>query len=191
MSLRGPPNMNGAAIVNDEFDVVVVGGGPVGLWLACELALANVKVALLERRSERVTQIRALAMHGRTLEVFALRGLADRFLLRGRRLPIGHFGALDTRLDFSVFDTRFPFVLLLPQPTTEAILEERALELGADIKRNHLVETIESRTDDTIIEGRTGETPFRLSARYVVGADGARSITRRAGRIDFAGDSAR
>ena len=76
-------------VMNKHLDVVVVGGGPVGLWLACELALAKVKVVVLERRAERVTQSRALGIHGRTIEVFALRGLADRFLSHGRRLPIG------------------------------------------------------------------------------------------------------
>ena len=122
--------------------------------------------------------------------MFALRGLADRFLSHGRPLPIGHFGALDTRLDFSVFDTRFPFALLLPQPTTEGLLEERALELGVDIRRGHVVETVEPRADGVVVEGRNGEAPFRLSARYVVGADGARSIVRRAAGIDFAGHPA-
>ena len=66
--------------MSDEFNVVIVGAGPVGLWLACELALAKVKVCVLERRTERVTQCRALGIQGRTLEVFALRGLADRFV---------------------------------------------------------------------------------------------------------------
>lgn len=73
--------------MSNEFDVVVIGGGPVGLWLACELALAKVKVLVLERRTERVTQSRALTLHGRTLEVFALRGIAERFLSQGRPNP--------------------------------------------------------------------------------------------------------
>lgn len=99
--------------MDNEFDVLVVGVGPVGLWVACELALAKVNVAVLERRAEPVTQSRALAIQGRTLEVFALRGLADRFVSRGRPIPKGHFGGLGTGLDFSVFDTRFAFTLLL------------------------------------------------------------------------------
>jgi len=176
--------------MDKEFDVAIVGGGPVGLWLACELALAKVKVVVLERRTERVTQSRALAIHGRTLEVFALRGLADRFLARGRSIPSGHFGALDTRLDFSVIDTRFPFMLLLPQATTEALLEERALEIGVIMRRVHFVEAVED-ANHVVISGRYGGTPFRFSARYVVGADGARSMVRRAAAIDFVGHPAR
>ena len=177
-------------VLSNEFDVLVVGGGPVGLWVACELALAKVNVTVLERRADSVTQSRALAIQGRTLEVFALRGLADRFLSRGRPIPKGHFGGLGTALDFSVFDTRFPFTLLLPQATTEALLEERALELGVEIRRGHFVETAEPFADGVVLEGRNGEASFRFSARYVVGADGARSLVRRAAGIDFAGHPA-
>jgi 2-polyprenyl-6-methoxyphenol hydroxylase-like FAD-dependent oxidoreductase len=124
-------------IMSNEFDVVVIGGGPVGLWLACELALAKVKVLVLERRTERVTQSRALTLHGRTLEVFALRGIAERFLSQGRPNPGFFFGGLDTLLDFSTLESRFPFTLFLPQATTERLIEERALELGVDIRRGH------------------------------------------------------
>ena len=182
--------MRGEMVMSNEFDVVVVGGGPVGLWVACELALAKVNVAVLERRAEPVTQSRALAIQGRTLEVFALRGLADRFLSRGRPIPKGHFGGLGTALDFSVFDTRFPFTLLLPQATTEALLEERALELGVEIRRGHFVESAKPCADGVVLEGQNGEASFRFSARYVVGADGARSLVRRAAGIDFAGHPA-
>ena len=177
-------------VLSNEFDVLVVGAGPVGLWVACELALAKVNVAVLERRAEAVTQSRALAIQGRTLEVFALRGLADRFLSRGRPIPKGHFGGLGTALDFSVFDTRFPFTLLLPQETTEALLEERALELGVEIRRGHLVETAKPCADGVVLEGQNGEASFCFSARYVVGADGARSLMRGAAGIDFVGHPA-
>src|SRR5258705_3767276 len=189
VSASWPPNRS--TRMDKEFDVVIVGGGPVGLWLACELALAKVRVVVLERRTERVIQSRALAIHGRTLEVFALRGLADRFLTRGRPVPSMHFGALDTRLDFSVIDTRFPFMLVLPQATTEALLEERALEIGVNVRRGHFVETVEQDANHVVISGRDREVPFRFSARYVVGADGARSKVRHAAPIDFVGHPAR
>jgi 2-polyprenyl-6-methoxyphenol hydroxylase-like FAD-dependent oxidoreductase len=178
-------------IMDDGFEVIVVGGGPVGLWLACELALAKVKVVVLERRAERVTQSRALTLHGRTLEMFALRGLADRFLSLGRPVPGFHFGGLDTPLDLSVFESRFPFTLFLPQATTERLIEEHALELGVDIRRGCLVELVEQHATGVVIEGRSREASFRMSAGHVVGADGARSIVRRAAGIDFAGYPAR
>jgi 2-polyprenyl-6-methoxyphenol hydroxylase-like FAD-dependent oxidoreductase len=178
-------------LMSNEFDVVIVGGGPVGLWLACELALAKVKVVVLERRIERITQSRALTVHGRTLEVFALRGIADRFLSQGRPIAGFHFGGLDTLLDFSAMDSRFPFTLFLPQATTEGLIEERALELGVDIRRDFSVETVEQNTDDVVVAGRNGEAPFQFVARYVVGADGARSVVRRTSGIDFAGQAAR
>jgi len=177
--------------LSDEFDVVIVGAGPVGLWLACELALAKVKVAVLERRTERVKQSRALGMQGRTLEVFALRGLADRFVSRGRTMPFGHFGGLATPLDLSVFETRYPFVLLLPQAVTEELLEEHALELGVVILRGHVVQTIDARAEEVVVADLSGATAFQLSARYVVGADGARSVVRRAADIAFSGHPAR
>jgi 2-polyprenyl-6-methoxyphenol hydroxylase-like FAD-dependent oxidoreductase len=178
-------------IMGDDFEVAIVGGGPVGLWLACELALAKVKVTVLERRTERIAQSRGLTIHGRTLEMFALRGLADRFLPLGRPIPGIHFGGLDTLLDFSVLESSFPFALFLPQATTERLIEERALELGVDIRRGCLVETLEQDAAGVVIEGRSGEAPFRISARYAVGADGGRSMVRRAAGIDFVGYPAR
>src|ERR1700758_2931555 len=101
-------------VLSNEFDVLVVGAGPVGLWVACELALAKVSDAVLERRAEPVTQSRALAIQSRTLEEFALRGLTDRFLSRGHPIPKGHFAGLCTPFYFSGFQQRFPFMLFLP-----------------------------------------------------------------------------
>lgn len=177
-------------VLSNEFDVVVVGAGPVGLWVACKLALAKVNVTVLERRTDPIAHSRALAIQGRTVEVFALRGLADRFLSRGRKIPKGHFGGISTLLDFSVFDTRFPFTLFLPQATTEALLEERALELGVEIRRGHVVEVALQCPSRVVLEGKKGDASFRFSARYVVGADGARSLMRRVAGIDFVGHPA-
>jgi 2-polyprenyl-6-methoxyphenol hydroxylase-like FAD-dependent oxidoreductase len=176
--------------MDTEYDVAIVGGGPTGLWLAAELALAKVRVIVLERRAERVKQSRGLAIHGRTLEVMALRGLADRFLSRGRPSPHFHFGVSETPLDFSGFDSRFPFVLLLPQAVSEEILEQHALTTGAEIRRSALVDKIEQSEDRVIIFGRDSNASFQIFARYVVGADGSRSMVRRQADIAFLGDPA-
>lgn len=176
--------------MHNKFDVVIIGGGPVGLWLASELALAKVRVAVLERRVERSTRAHPLSIHGRTMEIFALRGLADRFLSRGRPISAGQFGALDTHLNFSEPESRFPEMFLLPQAVTEELLDDRALELGVEIRRGHRVQKVSQHVDGVVIDGHNGEASFRLSARYVVGTDGARSMVRKAAGIDLPGDPA-
>uniref|UniRef100_UPI0031016F64 FAD-dependent oxidoreductase n=1 Tax=Neorhizobium sp. EC2-8 TaxID=3129230 RepID=UPI0031016F64 len=170
-----------------NYDVVVVGAGPVGLWLACELKLAGVNVAVLERRTERTAQSRALTIHGRSLEVFALRGLAERFLSAGKPIPTGHYAVLDTRLDFSPFNTRFPYTLFIPQAVTEERLEERALELGVVIVRGVAATGILDDGKRVHISTDGGE----FSGSYVVGADGARSIVREQAGISYEGAQAR
>ncbi|WP_163780256.1 FAD-dependent monooxygenase [Myxococcus vastator] len=171
-------------------EVAVVGSGPTGLMLACELALAGVKVCVLERREEPVRESRALTMHPRSLEVLALRGMEARFLERGRPLPTGHFGLLDTRLDFSGLDTTFRYTLFLPQAITEALLAEHARGLGVDIRRGHVVESLRQDEAGVDLAGRAKGVPFRCRARYGVGADGARSAVRQLAGIAFPGTEA-
>ncbi|WP_113447873.1 FAD-dependent monooxygenase [Rhizobium cremeum] len=168
-------------------EVIIVGAGPVGLWLACELRLAGVDVLVLERRTERSQQSRALTIHGRSIELFALRGLEKHFLDAGRPIPSGHFGVLDTRLDFSTFDSHFPFTLYLPQSDTEAKLEERAIELGARVLRGESVTGIEEQDGQVLV---SMDRAVHACA-YLVGADGARSIVRESAGIPFSGAPAR
>jgi 2-polyprenyl-6-methoxyphenol hydroxylase-like FAD-dependent oxidoreductase len=170
-----------------EFDVIVVGGGPVGLTLAGELRLAGLRVAVVERRRERVQQSRALTLHGRTLEMLGLRGLAGRFLARGVKIPQGHFAVLPTRLDFSVFETDHPYTLFIPQAVTEQLLEERALELGVEILRGVEVRELQASATSVTLQAVRGGQALQLQAPYVVGADGARSIVRQQAGIDFPG----
>ncbi|WP_438035277.1 FAD-dependent monooxygenase [Sorangium sp. So ce204] len=168
-------------------DVVVVGGGPVGMLLASELALAKVRVRVLEQRRTRTEQSRALTVHPRTLEILDQRGIVDRFQRRGVPMPAGHFAWLDTPLDFSRLDTRHPYTLWLAQAQTEALLEERARELGVDIQRGRSVVEVAEREGEVAlrVEGPAGQAEER--ARYVVGCDGARSVVRRSIGVGFPG----
>lgn len=173
-------------------DVVVVGAGPVGLWVASELKLAGLEVTLLERRCEPTTQSRALTVHGRTIELFAMRGIADRFLAEGKPIATGHFAALATRLGFGDFDTRFPFTLFLAQSRTEALLEAYARELGVVILRDHMVEAIKGDNGSGyVVEGTCAQGHFAIRSRAVVGADGRRSVVRDAAGIRFDGHDSR
>jgi 2-polyprenyl-6-methoxyphenol hydroxylase-like FAD-dependent oxidoreductase len=174
----------------ESFDVVVVGGGPVGLWLACELRLVGLNVAVIERREDRIIHSRAGTMHSRTLEMFALRGLADRFLAHGKAIPAWHYAMLDTRLDFSRLDSRFPHALRIPQAVTEKLIMERAIELGIVYLAGHRAETIQQDRSGTTVAGMTDEGPFLLRASYLVGCDGARSLTRQQAGIVFTGHEA-
>ncbi|MCU6794482.1 monooxygenase [Paenibacillus sp. WQ 127069] len=170
-----------------NYEVIIVGGGPVGMTLAGELALAGVKNCVLERLKSTISQSRALTAHPRTLEQLDLRGLKDK--LNGKPLPTGHFAALDTRLDFSVLKSSSNYTLYIPQHDTEKVLEEWAISLGADIRRE--VEVISVGQDEEgvaiVASGTQGE--FKLTANYLVGADGARSLVRKQAGIPFTGTS--
>ncbi len=170
--------------------VIVVGGGPVGLWLAAELRLRDVPVTVLEARPRRSPHSRALTVHPRTLEVLDCRGVVEPFLAEGVRIPSGHFAALTERMDFRPLDTPFPFTLSLPQARTEELLEEHAVRAGARILRGHRVTGVEAGADavELTVEGPDG--PYRTSAAYVVGCDGTRSAVRESAGVAFPGTAA-
>ncbi|WP_307821785.1 FAD-dependent monooxygenase [Streptomyces coffeae] len=169
--------------------VVVVGAGPTGLLLATELRLAGVPVTVVERAAERSPHSKALTLHPRTLEVFALRGIAERFTAEGAPLPVAHYAGLPTRLDLSVLDTRFPYTLILPQLRTEQLLEERLRELGGEVRWSHRVLAVRQYADgagaEVEVAGPDGTGTLR--AAWVVGCDGAGSTVRSSAGIDFPG----
>lgn len=168
-------------------DVVIVGAGPTGLWLACELALRGVSTCILERRTEATIHSRALTLHPRTLEVLDMRGLVARFLDGSPQLPTGHYANLDTRLDFSVLDTRHPYTAFISQARTESLIEQRAQELGVPVLRGQEVLSVEQDANGVRLTRRGPDGDHRLTAAYVVGCDGGNSIVRRSQDIDFIG----
>ncbi|MEU6479073.1 FAD-dependent monooxygenase [Streptomyces sp. NPDC047017] len=173
-----------------EDRVVIVGAGPVGLWLAAELRLRDVPVTVLETREHPDPHSRALTVHPRTLEVLDCRGVVEPFLRDGVRIPSGHFAALRERMDFAPLDTPFPFTLALPQARTEELLAAHATSAGAEVLREHRVTGLRPGTDhvDVTVEGPHGSELTR--AAYVVGCDGTRSTVRQAAGIDFPGTPA-
>ncbi|MFF1695861.1 FAD-dependent monooxygenase [Streptomyces sp. NPDC058257] len=171
-----------------DTDVVVAGAGPTGLMLACELALAGVNVRVVEQRLERQLNSRALTLHPRSLEILDLRGLTPRFLAAGRTVPGWHFAGLATPLDFARLDTRQAHTLFLAQARTEALLEERALELGVAVERGSELITAREGADGLVVgvrDGQGGERSVRCA--YLVGCDGARSRVRSIAGIPFPG----
>jgi len=171
----------------DAYDVAVVGGGPVGMWLAAELHRGGVRPVVLERRAERLPYSKALTIYPRTVEQFAMRGLVDRWLAEGTPVPSSHFALLKNRLDFSFLPTRYPYTLFLPQRRTEELLEEHLAELGVPYLKRHAVTGL--RQDETgvdlDVDSPAGLTIVR--AAYAAGCDGATSVVRAAAGIDFAG----
>jgi len=148
-------------------EVVIAGGGPTGLTLAGELALAGVDVAVVERRdSQQLPGSRAGGLHSRTIEVFDQRGIADRFLAEGQTAQVGAFGA--TKFDISDFPTRHPYGLGLWQNHIERILAGWVEELPVRFYRGR--ELTGFTQDDDGVDVETSDGPIR--AQYLVGCDG-------------------
>ena len=173
-------------------DVIVVGGGAVGLFLGCRLAQLGVSVRVLERRTTPAPHSRAIGVHPPSLERLAVLGLANSFVQEGVQVTRGHAYAgtkhtlkhLGT-LPFAVCPPPYSFILTLPQPCTEALLATRLDELspearfcGAEVVR------LETDPGGVAVNLKTGET---LRSRFLVAADGKDSFIRQTLGIPFPG----
>jgi len=163
--------------------IVICGGGPTGLMLAGELALAGADVAIVERRpNQELAGSRAGGLHARSIELLDQRGIADRFLDAGETMQVTGFAL--TRLDISDFPTRHNYGLALWQNHIERILAEWVAELG--------VPSYRARDVIGFVEGDRGvevalSDGSSLRADYLVGCDGGRSLIRKTAGIDFPG----
>jgi 2-polyprenyl-6-methoxyphenol hydroxylase-like FAD-dependent oxidoreductase len=166
-----------------EHAVVIAGGGPTGLMLAGELALAGVDVVIVERRaSQDLAGSRAGGLHARTIEVFDQRGIADRFLSQGKVAQVAGFAGVP--LDISDFPSRHPYGLGLWQNHIERILAEWVGELEVPILRER--EVTGFAQDDAGVDVRLSDGGS-VRAEYLVGCDGGRSLVRKAAGIEFPG----
>jgi 2-polyprenyl-6-methoxyphenol hydroxylase-like FAD-dependent oxidoreductase len=182
-------------MTNDPVDVLVVGAGPTGLTLALQLARFGMRVRIIDRGTDRVHESRALAIQARTLEVLAGSGVTDDLVGCGNktvRLRI-HAGNRETGVplfDLGLPDTAYPYLLFLSQAETERILGEHLAAAGVRVERGVELVDLSADTDAAVaaatLRHRAGPDE-QVSARYVVGCDGAHSTVRRLAGIGFTG----
>ncbi|WP_330350522.1 rifampin monooxygenase [Streptomyces sp. NBC_00582] len=168
-------------------DVIVVGGGPTGLMLAAELRLHDVGVVVLERLTEPTPQSRGQGLHARSVEIMDQRGLLERFAAVSKEFSVGGlFGGIVKPWPDGL-DTAHPYGLATPQPVTERLLNERALEVGTEIRRGCDVVGVSQDEEGVTVELADGT---RLRSRYLVGCDGGRSLVRGQLGVGFPGEPA-
>jgi 2-polyprenyl-6-methoxyphenol hydroxylase-like FAD-dependent oxidoreductase len=180
---RGPRRvgrMNGIPLPGCQ--VLVVGAGPTGLVLAAELLARGISVRIIDKGDGVALQARAIGIHARTLEVFDMMGLAERFIERGQvvhQLRFYSEGRCLVSLDFARCGSRFGFVLDLPQDQTERLLRARITELGGVVENDTELVSLTAGSDAvTAVVRGTGVGTETITAGYVVGCDGAHSRVR-------------
>jgi rifampicin monooxygenase len=169
-------------------DVIVAGAGPTGLMLASELRLHGVRVLVVDKDAEPTRVVRSLGLHARSIEVMDQRGLLERFLALGRQYPVGGFFAGISKPVPDRLDTAHPYVLGIPQTTTDRLLAEHAAELGAEIRRGCELTRLHQDEDGVTAELADGT---QQRARYLIGCDGGRSTVRKLLGVGFPGEPAR
>lgn len=173
-----------------DTDVLIVGAGPVGLFLANECARRKVRCRLVETRSSQSQYSKALAIFPRTLEIFDMAGVVDPFLEKANRVTSVAIMAHDrtlAQMRFAPEESPYPFVAMVPQNVTEAILAAQLQRKGGDIEYETTFVSAEQQNDGvTVTLKRKGET-VRLAASFVVGCDGARSRVRHTMNVPLEG----
>lgn len=174
-------------------EVLIVGAGPVGLCLACELARYDVPFRIIEKKPEPSKTSKALGIHARSLEMLEDMDLVDRFIQRGLKVGRINFyaeGKQLTHVNLSEVDSPFNFTLDLPQSMTEGIFIERLQELGHEVERYVELQDLELQDNCVAVElQKKGGVLEKKQYPWVVGCDGAHSTTRHLLDLPFEGEA--
>jgi 2-polyprenyl-6-methoxyphenol hydroxylase-like FAD-dependent oxidoreductase len=168
-------------------DILIVGAGPTGLTLACELKRRGLNFRLIDKLSTPTTQSRALALQARSLDIFEKLGALSRMLDKGLAVTTTHLyenGQEIGKAYFTTLPTPYPFVLILPQSDTEAILAARLHELGGAIERSTELLSLEGSLATLLLPSGKQET---IEATWIIGCDGAHSTVRHCLKLPFKG----
>src|SRR5260370_23953188 len=176
--------------MRERSKAVIVGAGPTGLAMAHELAGDGIQCRLIDKAPHRAMQSRAIAIHSRTVETFELMRLADAFLRAGHRITGVNVNGESGRIAnaaFGMLDTRYPFVLGVPQDATDRILEERVARLGVRVERNTELISLAQRESSVSVRLRTAGKVEEVETDWLLGCDGAHSTVREQLGISFSG----
>jgi 2-polyprenyl-6-methoxyphenol hydroxylase-like FAD-dependent oxidoreductase len=174
-----------------DTDVLIVGAGPTGLTLACELARHGITPRIIDKAPVPTDKSRAFAIHPRTLELFDNVGIVDEVLSEGN--PCNAFDMYNrgeplAQVAFDDLESKYPFVLMLAQSDTERILNDHLSTFGIEVEREKELSGIEQRDDSvTATIKLSGGIEETLTCRYLAGCDGAHSATRHLLNLDFKG----
>ncbi|RSN56520.1 FAD-dependent monooxygenase [Actinomadura sp. WAC 06369] len=172
-----------------DADVVIVGAGPNGLMLACELGLAGLRPVVLERAPGPDGEPKANGLVGQVVRMVDRRGLYERLAGKARPEPAPFYMFATLPLNLGVLDESPVHTLPVPQPRLVRVLAERAAELGADVRYGHRLAGLEQGGGAVVADVAGPDGAYRLAARYLVGADGGHSTTRKLCGIGFPGIS--
>jgi len=175
-------------------DVLIIGAGPTGLTIAVQLARYGIPFRIIDKASQRSDKSRALAVHARTLEIFARLGLADALIARGTRATQGNvnvngrFVAAVNFGDIGVDETPFPFLLLVSQADTEEVLESELNRFGIKVERPLSLTEFSQDAEGVSAQLEGMEGTELVQARFIIGADGAHSTVRHGCHLTFEGE---
>jgi len=174
----------------NQHPIVIVGAGPTGALLACELARRGTEVRLIEKAPAPATESRAGGVHSRTLELFQRLGIVDELLAAGNPIRALSFRSGTRRIggvDFACLDGPYPFMLHLPQYETQRVLDRYLERLGVQVERGVELLQLSQDQDGVSLRTRQGSGEGAISASYVVGCDGAHSTVRHQLGMPFEG----